>query len=58
MTATGRPSSIPVSPRPRRLFDTVTRPGPIPLTEHDAHEWAGPDEIPAVSDAVRDLVTR
>ncbi|MFD0404383.1 aminotransferase class I/II-fold pyridoxal phosphate-dependent enzyme [Kitasatospora sp. NPDC127116] len=37
---------------------TVTRTGPVTLTEHDAHEWAGPDEIPAVSDAVRELVTR
>ncbi|MFD8708050.1 hypothetical protein ACFV1W_36645 [Kitasatospora sp. NPDC059648] len=37
---------------------TVTRTGPVTLTEHDAHEWAGPDGIPAVSDAVRELVTR
>ncbi|MFJ9948268.1 NUDIX domain-containing protein [Kitasatospora sp. NPDC091207] len=37
---------------------TVARTGPVTLTEHDAHEWAGPGGIPAVSDAVRALVTR
>ncbi|MFC5665397.1 NUDIX domain-containing protein [Kitasatospora misakiensis] len=36
---------------------TVERTEPIVLTEHDAHRWALPAELPEVSDAVRQLIT-
>lgn len=37
---------------------TVEKAEPIVLTEHDAHQWALPGELPEVSDAVRQLLTR
>ncbi|MFH9939769.1 NUDIX domain-containing protein [Streptomyces sp. TR1341] len=37
---------------------TVERTGPVVLTEHDAHQWALPTELPPVSDAVRGLIGR
>ncbi|MGE7435289.1 NUDIX hydrolase [Kitasatospora sp. NPDC001175] len=37
---------------------TVDKTEPVILTEHDAHQWALPSELPAVSDAVRELITR
>ncbi|MEU6966891.1 NUDIX domain-containing protein [Kitasatospora aureofaciens] len=36
---------------------TVEKAEPIVLTEHDAHQWAHPDDLPGVSDAVRTLIT-
>ncbi|MFC5666353.1 NUDIX domain-containing protein [Kitasatospora misakiensis] len=36
---------------------TVAKTEPIVLTEHDAHQWAVPSELPEVSDAVRGLIT-
>ncbi|MDY0811872.1 NUDIX domain-containing protein [Kitasatospora purpeofusca] len=36
---------------------TVEKTEPIVLTEHDAHQWAQPDKLPEVSDAVRRLLT-
>ncbi|WP_380281034.1 NUDIX domain-containing protein [Kitasatospora purpeofusca] len=35
---------------------TVERTEPIVLTEHDAHEWAHPGNLPEVSDEVRNLI--
>ncbi|MFF0410095.1 NUDIX hydrolase [Kitasatospora sp. NPDC004745] len=35
---------------------TVEKYEPVVLTEHDAHQWALPGELPAVSDAVRKLI--
>ncbi|MGW6913247.1 NUDIX hydrolase [Kitasatospora sp. NPDC054939] len=35
---------------------TVEKTEPIVLTEHDAHQWALPTELPEVSDAVRNLL--
>ncbi|MEV7504680.1 NUDIX domain-containing protein [Streptomyces sp. NPDC093018] len=37
---------------------TVEWTGPVVLTEHDAHQWALPTELPPVSDAVRGLIGR
>ncbi|GAB7185473.1 NUDIX hydrolase [Kitasatospora sp. Ki12] len=37
---------------------TVVKPEPVLVTEHDAYQWARPDDLPPVSDAVRDLITR
>lgn len=37
---------------------TVQKPEPVVLTEHDAHQWALPGELPEVSDAVRELIAR
>jgi 8-oxo-dGTP diphosphatase len=37
---------------------TVKDTGPVVLTEHDAHQWAHPADLPPVSDAVRELLTR
>ncbi|MFJ8430784.1 NUDIX hydrolase [Kitasatospora sp. NPDC094019] len=36
---------------------TVEKTEPVVLTEHDAHQWALPGELPEVSDAVRGLLT-
>ncbi|WBP88549.1 NUDIX hydrolase [Kitasatospora cathayae] len=36
---------------------TVEKTEPIVLTEHDAHQWAEPGDLPEVSDAVRNLIT-
>ncbi|MFF7989844.1 NUDIX hydrolase [Kitasatospora xanthocidica] len=36
---------------------TVEKTEPIVLTEHDAHQWAEPGNLPEVSDAVRNLIT-
>jgi len=36
---------------------TVERTGPVVLTEHDAHRWALPTDLPPVSDAVRGLIS-
>nr|BFD92093.1 NUDIX hydrolase [Kitasatospora sp. Xyl93] len=35
---------------------TVEKTEPVVLTEHDAHQWALPSELPEVSDAVRNLI--
>ncbi|WP_406088274.1 NUDIX domain-containing protein [Kitasatospora purpeofusca] len=35
----------------------VVKTEPIVLTEHDAHQWALPGDLPEVSDAVRELLT-
>ncbi|MDH6126061.1 NUDIX domain-containing protein [Kitasatospora sp. GP82] len=35
---------------------TVEKTEPVVLTEHDAHQWAVPSELPEVSDAVRNLI--
>ncbi|MFH8385367.1 NUDIX domain-containing protein [Kitasatospora sp. NPDC018058] len=35
---------------------TVEKTEPLVLTEHDAHQWALPTELPEVSDAVRNLL--
>ncbi|MFI6447690.1 NUDIX domain-containing protein [Kitasatospora sp. NPDC050543] len=35
---------------------TVEKTEPVVLTEHDAHQWALPRELPEVSDAVRGLI--
>ncbi|MEU1424871.1 NUDIX domain-containing protein [Kitasatospora sp. NPDC005751] len=35
---------------------TVRTTEPVVLTEHDAHQWALREELPAVSDAVRALI--
>ncbi|MFD0274152.1 NUDIX hydrolase [Kitasatospora sp. NPDC127111] len=35
---------------------TVEKTEPVVLTEHDAHQWALPTELPEVSDAVRTLI--
>ncbi|MFJ9610823.1 hypothetical protein ACIRS1_31230 [Kitasatospora sp. NPDC101176] len=35
---------------------TVEKYEPVVLTEHDAHQWALPGELPAASDAVRKLI--
>ncbi|WP_051837889.1 NUDIX hydrolase [Streptomyces sp. NRRL WC-3742] len=35
---------------------TVEKTEPVVLTEHDAHQWALPGELPEVSDAVRNLI--
>ncbi|MFJ2192211.1 NUDIX hydrolase [Kitasatospora sp. NPDC087861] len=35
---------------------TVEKTEPVVLTEHDAHQWALPGELPDVSDAVRNLI--
>ncbi|MFJ4186643.1 NUDIX hydrolase [Kitasatospora sp. NPDC089509] len=35
---------------------TVEKTEPVVLTEHDAHQWALPGELPEVSDAVRKLI--
>ncbi|MEV4506013.1 NUDIX hydrolase [Streptomyces klenkii] len=37
---------------------TVEKTEPVVLTEHDAHQWALPSELPEVSDAVRELIAR
>ncbi|MFD9686914.1 NUDIX hydrolase [Kitasatospora sp. NPDC059088] len=37
---------------------TVQKTEPVVLTEHDAHQWALPSDLPEVSDAVRELITR
>ncbi|WP_031075469.1 NUDIX hydrolase [Streptomyces sp. NRRL WC-3742] len=37
---------------------TVEKTEPVVLTEHDAHQWALPGELPEVSDAVRKLIAR
>ncbi|MFF2077613.1 NUDIX hydrolase [Kitasatospora sp. NPDC058162] len=37
---------------------TVEKTEPVVLTEHDAHQWALPSDLPEVSDAVRELITR
>ncbi|MEW2622185.1 NUDIX domain-containing protein [Streptomyces sp. NPDC048106] len=37
---------------------TAESTGPVVLTEHDAHAWALPGELPPVSDAVRRLIAR
>ncbi|MER7668952.1 NUDIX domain-containing protein [Kitasatospora sp. NPDC096128] len=37
---------------------TVEKTEPVVLTEHDAHRWALPTELPEVSDAVRKLIAR
>lgn len=37
---------------------TVDTTEPVVLTEHDAHQWALPDDLPEVSGAVRELVAR
>ncbi|KJK57417.1 DNA mismatch repair protein MutT [Saccharothrix sp. ST-888] len=37
---------------------TVEKTEPVVLIEHDVHQWALPDELPEVSDAVRELITR
>ncbi|MFB6813719.1 NUDIX domain-containing protein [Streptomyces sp. NPDC056347] len=37
---------------------TVKNTEPVVLTEHDAHQWARPTDLPPVSDAVRELITR
>ncbi|MFF2952750.1 NUDIX hydrolase [Kitasatospora sp. NPDC057965] len=37
---------------------TVEKTEPVVLTEHDAHQWALPSELPPVSDAVRELIAR
>ncbi|MCC9308401.1 NUDIX domain-containing protein [Kitasatospora sp. RB6PN24] len=34
----------------------VEKTEPVVLTEHDAHQWAHPTDLPPVSDAVRDLI--
>lgn len=36
----------------------VEKTEPVVLTEHDAHQWALPSDLPEVSDAVRELITR
>ncbi|GAA4980516.1 NUDIX hydrolase [Kitasatospora paranensis] len=36
---------------------TVATTEPVVLTEHDAHQWALPGDLPEVSNAVRDLLT-
>ncbi|WP_335982870.1 NUDIX domain-containing protein [Streptomyces sp. CA2R106] len=36
---------------------TVVKTEPVVLTEHDAHQWAHPGELPEVSDAVYGLLT-
>ncbi|GAA1941993.1 NUDIX hydrolase [Kitasatospora viridis] len=36
---------------------TVEKAEPVVLTEHDAHQWALPGELPEVSEAVRELIT-
>ncbi|MGG2465172.1 NUDIX hydrolase [Streptomyces sp. RGM 3693] len=36
---------------------TVEKTEPVILTEHEAHQWALPHELPEVSDAVRKLIT-
>ncbi|MFF2040585.1 NUDIX domain-containing protein [Kitasatospora sp. NPDC058170] len=36
----------------------VEKTAPITLTEHDDHTWADRSELPAVSDAVRELIAR
>ncbi|MER8105760.1 NUDIX domain-containing protein [Kitasatospora sp. NPDC094016] len=37
---------------------TVERTAPLTLTEHDDHAWANRADLPSVSDAVRELITR
>ncbi|MFD7447954.1 NUDIX hydrolase [Kitasatospora sp. NPDC059827] len=37
---------------------TVQKTEPVVPTEHDAHQWALPSDLPEVSDAVRELITR
>ncbi|RKT11106.1 8-oxo-dGTP diphosphatase [Streptomyces sp. 1114.5] len=37
---------------------TVEKTEPVVLTEHDTHQWALPSDLPEVSDAVRELITR
>ncbi|MFE6053206.1 NUDIX hydrolase [Kitasatospora sp. NPDC056446] len=37
---------------------TVAKAEPVVLSEHDAHQWALPDDLPEVSDAVRELIAR
>ncbi|MET8768785.1 NUDIX hydrolase [Streptomyces sp. NPDC004658] len=37
---------------------TVRSTAPLVLTEHDAHRWADPADLPPVSDAVRALIGR
>ncbi|SOB81564.1 NUDIX hydrolase [Streptomyces sp. 1331.2] len=37
---------------------TVEKTEPVVLSEHDAHQWALPSDLPEVSDAVRELITR
>ncbi|WP_329563740.1 NUDIX hydrolase [Kitasatospora sp. NBC_01266] len=37
---------------------TVEKTEPVILTEHDAHQWALPNDLPEVSDAVRGLIAR
>ncbi|MFD5029573.1 NUDIX domain-containing protein [Streptomyces sp. NPDC058405] len=37
---------------------TVEKAVPVTLTEHDDHTWADRRELPGVSDAVRELITR
>ncbi|GAA2233727.1 NUDIX hydrolase [Kitasatospora cystarginea] len=37
---------------------TVDKTEPVILTEHDAHQWALPSELPEVSDMVRELIAR
>ncbi|MFI2608836.1 NUDIX domain-containing protein [Kitasatospora sp. NPDC018619] len=37
---------------------TVEKAEPVVLTEHDAHQWALPGDLPEVSDAVRELIAR
>ncbi|MEU9041257.1 MULTISPECIES: NUDIX domain-containing protein [unclassified Kitasatospora] len=35
---------------------TVEKTEPVVLTEHDAHQWARPDDLPEISEAVRTLI--
>ncbi|MEU8629971.1 hypothetical protein [Streptomyces sp. NPDC048669] len=37
---------------------TVEKTTSITLTEHDDHTWADRTQLPGVSDAVRELITR
>ncbi|WP_030246672.1 NUDIX domain-containing protein [Streptomyces sp. NRRL S-350] len=37
---------------------TVEKAEPVVLTEHNAHQWALPGDLPEVSDAVRELIAR
>ena len=47
------------SGNPSRQFNfavQVDAPGPVALTEHTAHQWATAEDLPAVTDAVRQIL--
>ncbi|WP_083975742.1 NUDIX domain-containing protein [Kitasatospora mediocidica] len=52
------PSSRGGTTRQFNFAVTVEKSEPVALTEHDAHQWAVPSDLPEVSDAVRGLIAR